>query len=324
MSDAVRPDRPLDRFLALSEALFAEKRWFEDGSALRYAASTLVLHPGSVSRIAADLRRLAERLKQRTGWAGAMQSAARFPLAAMLLRAGDDAERFWDEVERLKPVYKRVGLRGSSSPTVLSMLLLRVHAERAGRTVGEGDVQRVRDIYAEMKTHHAFLTGAVDQPAAALLARSSETPGEIGRRLEVYYDGLRALGFRRGSALQAASHLLFFAPEAADQCMQRFRNLYDAFDQSGLWMGAGDYDEIASLCFVSRPASSVAGTALDHRARLGQIRPRPGKELSFSLACGTAFLQLAPLDALTEDLHGLRNVLQAQALQDAQQAAAAT
>ncbi len=323
MSDAVLPDRPLDRFLAVQDALVSEKKWTDDPSALRYAASTLILHEGSPARVASHLRRVAARLVGRAGWFGPMQSSVRFAVAAMLLRSDDDADGFCDDVERLTPLFKEAGLRGAGNTlAVLAMLLLRQHALRAGRTVGVTEVQRVRDVHDEMKQHHRFLTGSDDYPAAALLACTDASPGEIGRRVEVFYEGLRDLGFKRGNALQTVSHILFFAPAADDLCMRRFRALWGAFDEAGLWMNVGDYDEVAVLSFLSQPAGTVVATVLEHRERLARHPPKPGKELGFSLACGTAFLQLVKFDEGIEGLHQARNVLQVQAILQAQQVAA--
>ena len=172
-----------------------------------------------------------------------------------------------------------------------------------------------------MKRHHPFLTGQDDYATCALLTGTDGAPSEVATRCEVFYEGLRDLGFRRGNALQSVSHVLVFAPDDDRVVMQRFRRLYDAFQEAGLWMHTGDYDEVAALSFLDRDASRVVSTVLSHREPIAAARPRPGKEQSFSLACGTAFLELARDGVVHEEVRDTQNVLAVQAILQAQQAA---
>jgi len=320
MTETTLPERPLDRFLELLDALLADKKWTEGVAPLRYAASTLMTMPGDAPRVARDLRRIADELLDRAGWFGPLKSPARFAVAAILLRSGIDAATFTDEVTRVDGLFKERGLKRRSVLSCLAILLLFDHARREGRRVDGPLVSRFGQVYEAMASHHGFLTGLDDYPACALLAGLDGTPSDVARRCERFYDGLRDLGFRRGNALQSVSHMLVFAPEADDVVMRRFRALYDAFDKAGLWMNTGDYDEVAALSFLDRPAATVVSTTLRHREVLAKHKPRPGRELSFSLACGTAFLELAGGGA-DERLRGTQNVLAIQAILQAQQAA---
>ena len=293
MAEPILPERPLERFLELLDALLAEKRWTDDVSSLRYAASSLLTTPGDATVVAHDLRVLADDLKERAGWLGPLNSSVRFVIAAMLLQAGTDATSFSNEVERVEELFRKARLKRRRVYSSLAILLLVEHARRSGRTVGAEFVSRFGAIYEEMKRHHGFLTGEDDYPACALLAGLDGAPTEIAARCERFYDGLRDLGFKRGNALQSVSHMLVFAPDADETVLHRFRALYDRFDDAGLWMHTGDYDEVAALSFLDHPAARVVDIALAQREIIAQHKPRPGKELSFSLACGTAFFTLA-------------------------------
>ena len=103
----------------------------------------------------------------------------------------------------------------------------------------------------------------------------------------------------------------------------RFQALYGGFKQSGLWMGSQDYDEIALLAFAPQPAAEVLGVVMRHRDRIRGLTPAPDKQTAFTLACGTALIEL------TRDAAGVALLSEAQLLCNihaiiaAQQAAAA-
>jgi hypothetical protein len=321
MSESVLPDRPLDRFHLLFDALVAEKRWFDDTWSIRYAASSLLTVPGDPAGIARDLRRLAEELKERAGWFGPLDSPVRFVVAAMLLQADLDTRTFCAEVERIEELFKSNGLKRGSVYTHLAVLLLMVDGRRLGKRVDEAVVRRFRALYDELKSHHRFLTGQDDYAACALLNGLDRPPQEIGARCEVFYEGLRDLGFNRGNALQSVSHALVFAPDDDQVVMRRFRALYDQFDGAGLWMNTGDYDEVAALSFLPQPAERVVSRVLEHRAVLAEKKPKPDRALSFSLACATGFLELVKDEDAHELMRNTQNVIAVQAILQAQQAA---
>ena len=112
---------------------------------------------------------------------------------------------------------------------------------------------------------------------------------------------------------------MFFNPAEDRIAADRFDALFHAFKQQGLWMHGGDYDEMAILSFVDAAPDNVVGCVLDHREKISALRPRPGKEISFSLACGTAFLELAR--GSVGDILDTAQLLQLQAILDAQTAA---
>ncbi len=315
--DPQLPADPVARLHDLVDALFAERRWFEDTSALRYAAASLVTLPGEPARVAADLRAVAERLEQRARWFQPMKGPVRFIVAAMLLHAGLDGDRWCDEAERIEGLFADRKLKHGTIYTALSALLLHVDARARGRAVDDALVKRYGELHREMRGHHAFLTGQDDLPACALLVGQDGTPQAIAARCERFYEGLRDLGFRRGNALQGVSHVLVLAPDDDARLMQRFRALYQRFDDAGLWMHTGDYDDVAVLAFADHPAEHVVSTVLAHRDRLREHAPKPGRELAFSLACGTTFLELAARGGAgglqgVRDAQAIRSILQMQ------------
>lgn len=316
------PERPLQRFLALLDAVVADRKWYEPMFSLQYAASSLITEPGEPRDVVRRLRETAAGLKQHSKWTSPLRSEVRNVIAAVMLRAGHDPERFIADLERIELLFKQHGLSRGRTVTHLAALLLMDVAQAKGRSVGSRDVERMAAILAEMKTHHRFLTGADDYPACALLSGLEGAPSEIGARCEVFYEGLHDLGFSRGNALQLVSHLLVFAPADDRVLMSRFRALYDAFKTSGMWMSSGDYDEIACLSFLDCSTSAVVSKVVEHRDALRAHKPKPDRQLAFSLACSTAFIELAQGTG-SDAVRNAQHVMAVHAIIMAQQAAMA-
>lgn len=314
------PDDPLERFLELTRALGAQKRWYQSWNQLRFAASGLVTVPGPPGELVGRLFRTADEIKRRAGWFGPLQSEIRYCVAAALLREGSDPARFQAACERGRSLFRGAGLRRSGAHEVLAILILSAHGE--GEVRAE-DVRRLASIHAGMRRHHGFLTGPDDYAAAALLATTDGRPEEIIARVERFYDGLRELRFARGNQLQLASHLLYFNPAPHDVALRRFRDLYAAFKAEKLWMREADYDEMAVLSFLEHDTRKVVHEVMAHRARLAGLRPRPQKQERFTLACNTVFLAFAPRDVDGTRIREASRLVLVRSLIHAQQAAAA-
>lgn len=314
------PEDPLTRFLALQQALFEHRSWTESHSALRYAAVSLTLIPGPPSEVAERSDRLARELKERAGWFGELRSSARHAIAADLLRRGVPARIFTNEVDRVREMFRAEKLPRGGLYEVLAVLILHGAEEGAVRSDA---VRRVASIFRRLDEDHRFLTGRDDLPACALLSLRPEPVEHIATRLESLYSGLRDLKFHRGNQLQLASHLLFFGPHDDAVSLRRFRAIYEAFREDGLWMNGGDYDEVALLAFLDVSPNDLVRRVAAHRERLRAGSPRPGKQESFSLACNTVLLELAGRDLRGEWLDDAAQMARIVGLIQAQQAAAA-
>ncbi len=320
------PDNPLDRFCAIYTALMEQKRWFQDPTPLRFAAVTLSLIPGTPRSVALSLENMANELKNLAGWTSPLQSSIRFAVAAILLRSGDTARDFTDEVERVKDLFKQHGLRRGSVYFLIAVLILRDHLH--GRKIGERDVERMRAIYDMMKSHHFWLTGVDDYPACAFLSIAQTrtggafSPEEIGVRVEEFYNGLNDQGFSRGNQLQTASHVLFFNPDNTSSVVEKFNDIYKLFADRGLYMHGGDYDEVAILTYLHHTPSVIVDRALSDREAIATLKPTPPREISFSLCAGTAFLSLARLSEKLQKINDIQALMQVQSILQAQQAAA--
>jgi hypothetical protein len=286
---------------------------------LHFCALSLTTLPGEAREVAARLDALTEELRTSVPWY--KRSSVGTMLAALLLRHDDNARDFLAEIARAGELFRQHWRFSGSTYEALAIQVLR--QETSDRRVSAAQVARLAAIFEEMKKDHPILTQKSDWPACALLAGTPATPAQIRQRLETLYPGLHERGFQRGDALQCASQVLFFHHDTPGELCTRFQLLYAQFKSSGLWMGSTDYDEIALLCFAPQSAAEVLGTVQRHRVAIQALRPAPDKQTSFTLACGTALLELVRDSARLELLGEAQLLINIHVIIAAQQAAAA-
>jgi hypothetical protein len=318
------PDqRPLARFVALYNALNAERGWWNDAASLRFSALAAVLCPGDAVAVAAAIRRTAEEIRKGAGWFDQVRSSVRFVVSAILVVHGDSTAAFLEEVGRVHGMFRSAGLRNGGVYETLAILMLRQHAGR--RPIPQGAVDRFHAIYEATKQHHWWLTGPDDFPMIAILAAGDEPALEVAETCERLYRALRERDFAGGDALQRCAHLLYPARISPEVVAERCRRLHAGFKDAGVAMWKSDYDELAVLSYLDQPAELVIRRVLAARAATAELRPSPDRSLSFNLGASIAFLELASLegDHGTTALVDVKALLDMQAVINAQQAAMA-
>ncbi|MBI5433763.1 MAG: DUF4003 family protein [Planctomycetes bacterium] len=311
----------LARFLAVATALKNTKqRWFEDWQLLRHAAVPLASLEGDPAELASRLRATMDAFEKRTRWWQDTHGSLRIPLAAQVLQSGGTVDEHLAELARAATLFRAHKLRRGGSGEVLAIQIL---AEQApDRRVTESQVRRLRAIFDWIKRDHPWTVSAADYPTIALLAATAVEPEQIGMRVEGIVEDLRERGFKQRAAALTTSHVLFFHPLKDRSACERFEALWHEFRARGLRMQSGDYDELALLAFAPGTASSVASRVLEHRVSIDALRPKPDRNTSFSLACGTAFLELVGGDRALRRLSRIQAAVQIQSILRARQAAA--
>ena len=257
-------------------------------------------------------------LRKRARATSPLRSEIRYVVAAMILRRGQDPGAIQARVRETLDAFKVQGLpRRGAGPTLAALLLVLL---REGRPVPPVQIERLARIYSRRRADHVLLTSANDLPAAALHAGQDNSVEILTAQVDRAYDRLREAGFRRGNPLQLVSHLLSVDPRGTDTGVQRFSRVADHLGRAGEPVRSSRYDEIAMLALTHETPSRVVGRTLRYRDRLRAEKPRPAKELAFSLAVGIELAEDAE-DAgkrSTGDLAALQSI---KAILDAQQAA---
>ena len=314
---STEPD-PVAIYLDTFERLRARQRWSTETATFRFVALTL----GAVGRTVDfdSLEDAAAGLRKRARWTSPLRSEIRYVVAAMILRRGLDPGTVHRCVMETRDAFKthRVPSRGTG-PT-LAALVLALQGE--GRPVPDGHLERLAGIYRRWRADHFWLTDANDLPAAALHAARDREVDMLTAEIERAYDRLVERGFRRGDALQLVSHLLAVDPRGVETGVQRFRQVAECLRRAGERVRPGRYDEMAILALTEDNEASVVDRVLGYRDRLRGAKPRPSKDLAFSLAAGIELARDTDRAAArgVGDLAALQSI---RAILDAQQAAMA-
>ena len=239
----------------------------------------------------------------------------------MLVMQDDDAGSFLAEVERIRKMFRARKLRQGGMYETMAILILRIQRNRA--PIEEGAVARFQAIYEVMKKYHWWLTGPDDFPACAILVGQPGDPEQIGAKIEQIYRALDRQGFSKGDPLQTAANLLYLANLDPDTAAARFRDLAVGFKAKKVAIWQSDYDELAILSFLDHPADVVIHRVLENRKGMKGLKPRPDGSVTFNLAAGITFLELARRDLQRAGVVGAKSLLDMQAVINAQQAAAA-
>ena len=312
---------PLDRFRDIYNALNEDRGWFGDASSLRFAAMTAVTCPGTPAEVAAAIRRMAEEIKELSGWFGELNSTLRFIVSAILVLNDDSADEFLEAVKQGRELFRRAELRRGGIYETMAILILRLQNDR--QPVTEAAVTRFQALYEELKRHHWWLTGPDDFPACAILVGQDGAPVEIGSAIEDIYQALNKVGFSTGDPLQTAANLLYLAGLDAEVAANRYAELAAGFRQNGVSIWQSDYDELAILTFLNHPAQRIVEHVLEYREHMAQLTPSPGRLLTFNLASSLVFLELVQLDDNLDAITDAKALMDMQAIINAQQAAAA-
>jgi hypothetical protein len=313
---------PLARFFELEAAFDAERGFLGDRVPLRLVAANLVLCPGEAGAIAASVHEINDKLRELLSFFTSVATSIQLLISAVLLQRGDEPVAFLAEVERVRKIMRSLRMRRMEVYETVAILALRIRNEL--EPITEAQVERMRDIYEEMKRHHWLLTGPEDFPACAFLVGQDRSPEDIGRRANAIYEGLRTQGkLWRGDPLQTASNMLALSPLEPAELVERFQTLAVAFDEAGVRIRQGEYDEVAVLCFLARPVARIVETVVAYASEIRERLSWANRSTAFGLAANLAFVRLVGNDPELGALADAKTLLDMQTVVAAREAAAA-
>ena len=251
---------PVAGHLETFERLRRDKRWSTDLGTIRFAALAL---GEAGSEVATErLAAAAQALRQGARWTSPLRSEVRHVVAAMILRDGLDPESMRDRVAGTLDRFRgnRIPRREPGATFAALVLVLR----SPERSVPERHLERLGAVYRRWRSDHFWLTDANDLPAAALHACGDREVGMLATDIERAYARLAQAGFRRGNALQLASHLLATDARGVETAVERFRRVAERV-RSEMRVGTGRYDEVAVLALADGDALAVADRVLAYR-----------------------------------------------------------
>ena len=307
---------PVDRYLETFQKLRDAKRWSTSTMALRFVGLSLGAAGPSVTFD--RLEAASAAIRDQTSLTGSVRSEIRYVVAATILRRGLEPGPTYRRAIETRGSFGEHGLPKRGLSTIMSALLLVLVNE--GRPVPQARLERLASIYERWRAEHRLLTNSGDLPAAALHAGQDRDVDLMNADVERAYDSLRERGFRRGNPLQLVSHLLTVDPRGVDTGVERFCRVAGRLEEAGERVRPSRYDEVATLALTQEMPGKVVERTLRYRDRLRAVKPRPGRQLAFSIATGLELAEDAE-DAGRRSAGDLAALQSIRAILDAQQAA---
>ncbi len=308
---------PVERYLEVFEGLRSRKRWSTDTNILRFAALTLAA--ADVVDTGADVETTAKALVDEAGGFSPLASSIRHAVAAILIRRGLDPVATVRRTKETLTVFKEFKLRRGGAQPLLAALLLVLDA--GGDMPSRATIARLKAIIDRWEEDHRFLTGIDDYPMAAMHATRDVSVEELGLSVEQIYQLLRRAKFSAGNQLQLVSHLLVFSEQGPREAAGRFERMAKELKAKGQRVWQGQYDEVALLVLSGGHVDEVSTRVIEYRERLRAVKPRPQKDVAFSIAAGVVLAEEAEKMESLEDPAAVANLRAVQAIIEAQQAA---
>lgn len=308
---------PVERYLEVFEGLRSRKRWSTDTNILRFAALTLAA--ADVTDAGADVEATAKALADEGGSFSPLASSIRHAVAAILIRRGLDPVMTVRRTKETLALFKQHKLRKGGVQPLLAALLLVMDA--GGAMPSPETVARLKAIIDRWNEDHRFLTGVDDYPMAAMHATREVSVEELGLEVEQIYRLLRKAKFPAGNQLQLVSHLLVFSQGGPREAAGRFERMAKELKSKGQRVWQGQFDEVALLVLSGGGVDEVSTRVVEYRDRLRAVKPRPSKDLAFSIAAGVVLAEEVEKLKGLDDAATAANLSAVQAIIEAQQAA---
>ncbi len=307
---------PVERYLEVFEGLRRSKRWSTDTNILRFAALTLAAT--DVADAGADMEATAKVLADEGGSFSALASTIRYAVAAILIRRGLDPVATVRHTKETLALFKDFKLRRGGAQPLMAALLLVLDA---GGMPSRETIARLKAIIDRWDEDHRFLTGVDDYPMAAMHATREVSVEELGLVVEQIYRFLRRAKCPAGNQLQLVSHLLVFSQGGPREAAGRFERMAKELKAKGQRVWQGQFDEVALLVLSSGDVDEVSTRVIEYRDRLRAIKPKPQKDVAFSIAAGVVLAEEAEKLKGLDDAATAANLRAVQAIIEAQQAA---
>jgi len=284
----------VDRFSEIYQALGPGTRWWNDSAWLRFAAQAAVAGAKSPIESARAIEDAAELLYQHAHWYDALASPLNLVVAATLVQTSDSVESFIADVAPAGHLMHAAGFRLSGSNLIKTILMMRVLA--GGAPASAPIVERMHQIFVEMKKHHWWLTGRGEVPVCALLSSIAGTPGEISIAVEGIYKRLQDHPLIAGRDLLTAAHMLVLRGLPGAQAADRFIAITEILKRKSSAIYHGDYLGIALLGLLDHEPEEIESRIGKMKEALADLAPLQFIDVDSSIAVDLVYLDLVGVD----------------------------
>jgi hypothetical protein len=287
-------DDAATRFSGIYSALGPGSRWWNDSAWLRFSAQSAVMRRESPIETARAIESAAERLYQHAHWYDALASPLNLVVAATLVQTSDTVDAFTADVASTSLLLREAGIHLSGSLLIKTILISRVLA--GGSPTTKLIIDRMHQIYLQMKKRHWWLTGRGEVPICALLSYLQETPEEIADTVENIYMELNEHHLTSGRDLLTTAHLLVLRGLPGNDTKGRFIAMVELLNEKSSALFPSDYNGIALLSLLDHEPDLILLRLEKMKETLADLAPLQFTEVNFTIAAELAYLDLIGVD----------------------------
>ena len=208
-------------------------------------------------------------VKQSVGIFSSFRGNMMLPLACMLAKSDSPEER-WDQALNSYAALKQ-HFWGSEF-----LALAAVAMAESGNIDIERIANRGRTLYERMKKEHRFLTGSEDSVFSVLLAQSERSDDDLISDMERCYKALNSK-FRKGDALQSASHILALSEGEPEKKAERVISVFEKIKEKGGKYGKNyELPILAAASLLKKDEDEIAQDILDAAEKLREHKKYRG------------------------------------------------
>lgn len=208
-------------------------------------------------------------VKQSVGIFSSFRGNMMLPLACMLAKSSDP-DRKWDQALNSYTALKQ-HFWGSEF-----LALAAVAMAESGSIDIEKIAKRGRALYERMKKEHRLLTGSEDSVFSVLLAQSERSDDDLILDMERCYKALNQK-FRRGNALQSASHILALSEGEPEKKAERVISLFEKIREKGGKYGKNyELPVLAAASLLDEDEDEIVRDILDAAIKLREHKKYRG------------------------------------------------
>jgi hypothetical protein len=286
----------MDRFREIYQALGPGSRWWNDSAWLRFSAQAAVMGTLSPIESAKAIETVAQNLYQHAHWYDALASPLNMVVAATLVQTSDSVEAFTADVAPASHLLRVAGFHVSGSLLIKTVLMMRVLAAGANSTAPV--IERMHQIYIQMKRKHWWLTGRGEVPVCALLSSITGTPEEISVAVEVIYKRLNDHHqLTAGRDLLTAAYILLLMGLPGTQATGRFIAIDELLLAKSYTMFHCDYLGIALLSLLDHEPDQIVQRLDKMKESLADLAPLQFIDVNSSIAADLVYLDLVGIDS---------------------------
>ncbi len=267
------------------EKMYKAYKWSANGLILHFSAMIYTIYDKPFDR--EEFQRVQSYVKKNVGMFSHYRATEFYSIPTLLLTKYKDPEAAFSTLVEYEQKIKEHGLKGTGVYIGMAANIL-LNCCESGQA--EERIAKSMTLYKQIKAHHPWLTSSEDIPFTVLMTGLSKDVEEIVHEMELYYEKLQEVGFKKSGGLQTLSHILMMGTSDMDIKSKNCKEVYDFFAQHKIKLYTSQYGLLGFFALLGESRIQASKDTLEaYQYLLGQKKYKYiGKQMCMLLAMSLA------------------------------------